>query len=54
MLSRDEFVGRIDIPSTRAYVGSILERYDELKGRTRRLAANSGSASPSPMQKPER
>ncbi|HWN09620.1 MAG TPA: transglycosylase SLT domain-containing protein [Pyrinomonadaceae bacterium] len=52
VLTRDEFVGRIDIPSTRAYVGSILERYDELKGRTRRLAANSGS--PSPPQKPER
>lgn len=52
-LSRDEFVGRIDIASTRAYVSSILQRYDELKGRTRRLAADSGSGSPSPAQKPE-
>jgi len=52
-LSRAEFVGRIDIASTRAYVSSILQRYDELKGRTRRLAANSGSGSPSPDQKPK-
>lgn len=51
-LSRAEFVGRIDIASTRAYVSSILQRYDELKGRTRRLAASSGSVSPSPEQKP--
>lgn len=30
-LSSDEFVNRIDIPSTRAYVTSILERYRRLK-----------------------
>jgi soluble lytic murein transglycosylase len=30
-LSADEFVSRIDIPSTRAYVTSILERYRKLK-----------------------
>lgn len=53
-LSRDEFVGRIDIASTRAYVSSILRRYDELKGRTRRPAADSGSSSPSPGEKPQR
>jgi soluble lytic murein transglycosylase len=30
-LTADEFVTRIDIPSTRAYVTSILERYRKLK-----------------------
>lgn len=30
-LTSDEFVSRIDIPSTRAYVTSILERYRKLK-----------------------
>ncbi len=30
-LTTEEFVGRIDIPSTRAYVTSILERYRKLK-----------------------
>jgi soluble lytic murein transglycosylase len=30
-LTADEFVARIDIPSTRAYVTSILERYRKLK-----------------------
>jgi soluble lytic murein transglycosylase len=30
-LSVEQFVGRIDIPSTRAYVTSILERYRKLK-----------------------
>lgn len=30
-LTVDEFVARIDIPSTRAYVTSILERYSKLK-----------------------
>lgn len=30
-LSSSEFVARIDIPSTRAYVTSILERYHKLK-----------------------
>lgn len=37
-LTAEEFVGRIDIPSTRAYATSILERYRKLKqergGRT--------------------
>jgi soluble lytic murein transglycosylase len=30
-LTSDEFIARIDIPSTRAYVTSILERYRKLK-----------------------
>lgn len=30
--SREEFLNRIDIASTRAYVGSILNRYHKLKG----------------------
>lgn len=30
-LSKEEFIGRIDIPSTRAYVISILGRYRKLK-----------------------
>ena len=30
-LTSEEFVARIDIPSTRAYVSNILERYRELK-----------------------
>ncbi len=32
-LSGEEFIQRINIPSTRAYVTSILERYRKLKGR---------------------
>jgi soluble lytic murein transglycosylase len=51
-LTRDEFVTKIDIASTRAYVSSILDRYDKLKGRTQR-AANSPAAT-SPEQKPSR
>lgn len=31
-LTVEEFIARIDIPSTRAYVTSILERYRKLKG----------------------
>ena len=31
-LTRDEFIDRIEIPSTRAYVSSIMERYRKLKG----------------------
>jgi soluble lytic murein transglycosylase len=31
-LSEEEFINRIDIPSTRAYVTSILERYRKIKG----------------------
>lgn len=32
-LTRQEFIERITIPSTRAYVTSILERYDSLESR---------------------
>ena len=38
-LTADEFVARIDIPSTRAYVTSILERYRKLKESKSRKAA---------------
>jgi soluble lytic murein transglycosylase len=31
-LTGDEFINRIEIPSTRAYVSSIMERYRKLKG----------------------
>lgn len=51
-LTRAEFVSKIDIASTRAYVSSILERYDQLKGRTQRIAKAPATASPE--QKPER
>jgi soluble lytic murein transglycosylase len=40
-LSADEFINRIDIPSTRAYVVSIMDRYRKLKGPAR-------SATPQP------
>jgi soluble lytic murein transglycosylase len=38
-LSAAEFINRIDIPSTRAYVMSILQRYHSLKGRTQIASA---------------
>ncbi len=51
-LTREEFIKRIDIASTRAYASSILERYDRLKGRT---PARSGSAaSPAAPLNPNR
>lgn len=34
-LSAEEFINRIDIPSTRAYVVSIMNRYRKLKGPAR-------------------
>ena len=34
-LTADEFVARIDIPSTRSYVSSVLERYRKKKGESR-------------------
>ncbi len=51
-LTRAEFVSKIDIASTRAYVSSILERYDQLKGRTQRIAKAPATTSPEP--KPDR
>lgn len=38
-LTAEEFVTRIDIPSTRAYVSSILERYHRLKNSKQASAA---------------
>ncbi len=35
-LTENEFIERIDIPSTRAYVSSIIERYHKLKEARRR------------------
>lgn len=37
-LNEQEFIARIDIPSTRAYVTSILERYRRVKSSTRLLS----------------
>jgi soluble lytic murein transglycosylase len=45
-LSEEEFINRIDIPSTRAYVTSILERYRKLKGN-----AQIGNPPGSPAQR---
>jgi soluble lytic murein transglycosylase len=39
-LSGDEFINKIDIPSTRAYVISILQRYRKLKGTRAQEASN--------------
>jgi len=44
-LTAEEFVARIDIPSTRAYVTSILERYRKLK-EERAKSGTSGATSP--------
>ena len=46
-LTVDEFIARIDIPSTRAYVTSILERYRKLKeerARSNRASAPTNNA----------
>src|SRR2546426_10030981 len=45
-LSGEEFINRIDIPSTRAYVISIMDRYRKLKGRA--LSRTTLQNSPSP------
>ncbi|HEY6232747.1 MAG TPA: lytic transglycosylase domain-containing protein [Pyrinomonadaceae bacterium] len=47
-LTGDEFVNRIDIPSTRAYVSSIMQRYRKLKGpaQTTNTLPNSPSRIP--------
>ena len=37
-LNEEEFIARIDIPSTRAYVTSILERYRRVKSSARLLS----------------
>src|SRR6267142_2849303 len=45
-LSGEEFVNRIDIPSTRAYVSSIMDRYRKLKGRAQSSTSLQNSPSP--------
>lgn len=45
-LSGEQFINRIEIVSTRAYVVSILERYRKLKGPARVGAIPAGSPSP--------
>lgn len=45
-LSTSEFISRIDIPSTRAYVNSIMERYRKLKA-----AKGSSEKKPTPNRK---
>lgn len=45
-LSGQEFINRIDIPSTRAYVSSIMERYRKLKGRGQSNTPVQNSPSP--------
>jgi len=47
-LTREEFINRIDIVSTRAYVNSILDRYHKLKGHTQRAANSPATTSPKP------
>ncbi len=46
LLSGEEFINRIDIPSTRAYVISIMDRYRKLKGRTQSSKTLQNSPSP--------
>jgi soluble lytic murein transglycosylase len=45
-LSGEEFINRIEIPSTRAYVSSILERYRKLKGPAQAVTTPEGTPSP--------
>lgn len=45
-LSRDEFINKIEIPSTRAYVSSIMERYRKLKGPAQAVTTLQNSPSP--------
>jgi soluble lytic murein transglycosylase len=49
-LSDQEFIAKIDIPSTRAYVSSIMERYRKLKGPAQ--AVTTLNSSPSPVASP--
>jgi soluble lytic murein transglycosylase len=45
-LSATEFIDNIDIPSTRAYVISILERYRKLKGPAQKSGRLQNTSSP--------
>lgn len=50
-LSGEEFIQRINIPSTRAYVISILERYRKLKGsRSQGVSTVLRSTAPKPIR----
>jgi soluble lytic murein transglycosylase len=49
-LTTEEFIARIDIPSTRAYVMSILERYRKLKEKSRQKAEG-GKRKPGSMSR---
>lgn len=51
-LTAEEFVARIDIPSTRAYVTNILERYRKLKDERGQSAPN-GAPAPASANAPE-
>jgi soluble lytic murein transglycosylase len=46
-LSGDEFINRIEIASTRAYVSSIMQRYRKLKGAAQPTSTLQNSSSPS-------
>jgi soluble lytic murein transglycosylase len=45
-LTGDEFINKIEIPSTRAYVSSIMERYRKLKGPAQAVTTPPNSPSP--------
>jgi soluble lytic murein transglycosylase len=45
-LSAEEFINKIEIPSTRAYVISILGRYRKLKGPAQTTTSTGGAPSP--------
>jgi len=45
-MTGDEFINRIEIPSTRAYVSSIMERYRRLKGPAQAVTNLQNSPSP--------
>jgi soluble lytic murein transglycosylase len=45
-LTGDEFINRIEIPSTRAYVSSIMERYRKLKGPAQAVTTLPSSPAP--------
>jgi soluble lytic murein transglycosylase len=45
-LTQDEFINRIDISSTRAYVSSIMQRYRKLKGPAQPTTTLQNTSSP--------
>ena len=47
LLTEDEFIARIDIPSTKAYVTSVLARYRKIKATNNGLARLANRASSS-------